>query len=44
VKEAIEDVLKEFPSVQFEVLTFLGDRIGETLTGETRRGREHLRR
>ena len=38
VKEAIEDVLKEFPSVQFEVLTFLGDRIGETLTGETAPG------
>ena len=35
VKEGIEDVLKEFPSIQFEVLTFLGDRIGETLTGET---------
>jgi len=31
----IRDVLKKYPGLQFEVLTFLGDRIGETLTGET---------
>jgi CzcA family heavy metal efflux pump len=35
MKGAIEDILKGFPGIQFEVLTFLGDRIGETLTGET---------
>jgi CzcA family heavy metal efflux pump len=35
MKGAIEDILKGIPGVQFEVLTFLGDRIGETLTGET---------
>ncbi len=31
----IREVLKKFPGLQFEVVTFLGDRIGETLTGET---------
>jgi len=34
-KGFIEGVLKGLPGLQFEVLTFLGDRIGETLTGET---------
>src|SRR6185295_295825 len=29
------DILKQFPGIQFEVLTFLGDRIGETIAGET---------
>ena len=33
--DQIRDVLKKYPGIQFEVLTFLGDRIGETLTGET---------
>ncbi len=33
--DEVRDVLKKFPGIQFEVLTFLGDRIGETLTGET---------
>jgi CzcA family heavy metal efflux pump len=33
--DEIRDVLKEFPGLQYEVVTFLGDRIGETLTGET---------
>lgn len=32
---AIRDVLEKFPGIQTEVLTFLGDRIGETITGET---------
>jgi hypothetical protein len=32
--DAVRDILKKFPGIQFEVLTFLGDRIGE-LTGET---------
>jgi len=31
----IREILKKFPGIQFEVLTFLGDRIGETITGET---------
>ena len=33
--DEVRDILKGFPGIQFEVLTFLGDRIGETLTGET---------
>ena len=35
MKEEIRDVLAGFPGLQFEVLTFLGDRIGETISGET---------
>jgi CzcA family heavy metal efflux pump len=35
VQNAIRDALKAFPGVQTEVLTFLGDRIGETIAGET---------
>src|SRR6185436_20577516 len=31
---AIRDILASFPGIQFEVMTFLGDRIGETITGE----------
>lgn len=31
----IEEVLRKFPGITFEVLTFLGDRIGETISGET---------
>ncbi len=33
--DEIRAILKKFPGIRFEVLTFLGDRIGETLTGET---------
>src|SRR6185295_11277486 len=33
--EEIRKILASFPGIQFEVMTFLGDRIGETLTGET---------
>ena len=33
--DEIRGILEQFPGIQFEVLTFLGDRIGETLTGET---------
>jgi Cu/Ag efflux pump CusA len=33
--EAIRAVLKATPGIQFEVLTFLGDRIGESISGET---------
>ncbi len=35
MKDKIDDVLKSFAGINYEVLTFLGDRIGETLTGET---------
>jgi CzcA family heavy metal efflux pump len=35
VPDEIRGILKEFPGIQYEVLTFLGDRIGETITGET---------
>ncbi len=35
VEDEIRDVLKDVPGIQFEVLTFLGDRIGETIGGET---------
>ena len=31
----LRDLLKEFPGVNSEVMTFLGDRIGETISGET---------
>src|SRR6266850_3262006 len=31
----IEEILKKFPGIQFEVMTFLGDRISETISGET---------
>ena len=33
--EDIRKVLEKFPGIQFEVLTFLGDRISETIAGET---------
>ncbi len=33
--DQIRDVLNEFPQLQTEVLTFLGDRISETISGET---------
>ncbi len=33
--DEIRAVLGKFPGIQFEVLTFLGDRIGETILGET---------
>ena len=33
--DEIRGILKQFPGIQFEVLTFLGDRIGETISGET---------
>ena len=35
VQGQIRDTLAKFPGVQSEVLTFLGDRIGETISGET---------
>jgi len=35
VQKKIRDVLAKYPGLQTEVLTFLGDRIGETISGET---------
>jgi CzcA family heavy metal efflux pump len=32
---ALREMLADFPGIQSEVLTFLGDRINETLSGET---------
>lgn len=32
--DQIRDVLKQYPGLQSEVVTFLGDRIGETISGE----------
>ncbi len=34
VEDQIREVLRNTPGIQSEVLTFLGDRIGETITGE----------
>jgi CzcA family heavy metal efflux pump len=34
-QQALRDLLEETPGIQSEVLTFLGDRIGETISGET---------
>jgi CzcA family heavy metal efflux pump len=31
----LRDMLKDFPGINSEVMTFLGDRIGETISGET---------
>jgi CzcA family heavy metal efflux pump len=35
IEKSIQEVLAGYPGLTTEVLTFLGDRIGETLTGET---------
>jgi CzcA family heavy metal efflux pump len=32
--DEIRDILKQFPGVTYEVVTFLGDRISETISGE----------
>ena len=37
-QETIREVFANYPAVQSEVLTFLGDRISESLTGETAQG------
>lgn len=34
-QDRLHDLLAEFPGIQFEVLTFLGDRLSETLSGES---------
>jgi Cu/Ag efflux pump CusA len=33
--DEFREILQKFPGLQFEVTTFLGDRISETVTGET---------
>ncbi|MDR3456165.1 MAG: efflux RND transporter permease subunit [Verrucomicrobiae bacterium] len=35
VQDKIRDTLAKYPGLETEVLTFLGDRIGETISGET---------
>jgi CzcA family heavy metal efflux pump len=35
VGDGLRDIFSKYPGLQFEVLTFLGDRIGETISGET---------
>ncbi len=35
VQNQIRDTLNKYPGLETEVLTFLGDRIGETVSGET---------
>ena len=35
VQNEIRDTLAKYPGLETEVLTFLGDRIGETISGET---------
>jgi CzcA family heavy metal efflux pump len=35
VEEAIRQTLEKFPGIRFSVMTFLGDRLGETISGET---------
>ncbi len=35
IQQAIQDVLGRYPGLETEVLTFLGDRIGESLSGQT---------
>ena len=42
VQEFIRKTLKSFPGTQSEVLTFLGDRIGESISGETAQVAVHL--
>src|SRR5262249_3415887 len=34
-RNAIEDTLKQFPGIQFDVVALLGDRIRQTISGET---------
>jgi Cu/Ag efflux pump CusA len=34
-QEALRDILQRYPGIQSEVVTFLGDRISESLSGET---------
>ncbi|MBN1345488.1 MAG: efflux RND transporter permease subunit [Phycisphaerae bacterium] len=35
VQHEIRDLLAKYPGIRFEVLTFLGDRISESISGET---------
>jgi CzcA family heavy metal efflux pump len=38
VQDDIRTLMRKFPGIQSEVLTFLGDRIGESIDGETAAG------
>lgn len=38
VQQDLRDLLEKYPGIQSEVLTFLGDRIGESIGGETAAG------
>ncbi|KAK0338931.1 hypothetical protein LTR94_036611, partial [Friedmanniomyces endolithicus] len=35
IQARIQEILASYPGLETEVLTFLGDRIGESLSGET---------
>jgi CzcA family heavy metal efflux pump len=35
MSDEIRKILENIPGIQFEILTFLGDRIGESISGET---------
>lgn len=35
VEDKLREILKETPGIQYEITTFLGDRIGESISGET---------
>jgi CzcA family heavy metal efflux pump len=35
IEDEIRDILGKYPGIQFEVVTFLGDRLSETISGET---------
>ncbi len=35
VEDQIRQTLEKFPGIRYSVLTFLGDRLGETISGET---------
>jgi CzcA family heavy metal efflux pump len=35
VEDRLREILKQTPGIQYEVTTFLGDRIGESISGET---------
>ncbi|MEK7954056.1 efflux RND transporter permease subunit [Luteolibacter soli] len=38
IQDDLRDLLGKYPGIQSEVLTFLGDRIGESISGETAAG------
>jgi hypothetical protein len=40
VQQELRELFARYPAVQSEVLTFLGDRVSESLSGETAQGRD----